>query len=140
MNDDVITKTLKQVLDILFLNNPIRSSWGFLFGVVLACFEPAFAPVIVDLLKVDFSEVPMIGWLALGLLVFNIPFSAKKEKVSLRKEEALELIAQGEKAGMSKLEVKQRFRNLVQACTDEIANNEELQNEVDRLRQQLKSD
>jgi hypothetical protein len=58
MNIDSITGAFTRAVDILFLNNPVRTSIGVVIGVVLWGFSPVFSPAIKELTNLDLSRVP----------------------------------------------------------------------------------
>ena len=68
MNMDEFTRLLTKAIEGLALRNPVRSSIGVVIGITLSGFSPVFSPFIQDLLKLDFSNVHPLTWVALGIL------------------------------------------------------------------------
>jgi hypothetical protein len=78
---DELTGNLSKALDFLFLKNPTRTSIGFILGIVLSGFSPAFAPLLLDLTSIDFSVVHPVAWIALGVIICNLRGSPFKENL-----------------------------------------------------------
>lgn len=137
MNDDTASKVISNALDSFLLKNPERSSAGVLLGIVLSSFAPAFTPLIQKTMEIDFSSVPIIGWVAFGILLFNMPtlFSGKY-KLSPEAENTIALIDEAEKKGMPRAEANQRRRLLILQYTRNLALNKEMETELKHLREQ----
>jgi hypothetical protein len=132
--DDIISKLLKQTLDFTLLNNPVRSSSGFLLGIVISSFYPSLSPLVEKLILIDFSSVPPIGWIALCILIFNIRLPNGKGKISPKAEEAFALIEEARRRGISDEEIKQRYRLLLQEYTSNVALNQQMAAEIEALK------
>jgi hypothetical protein len=122
MDKDLITRVFKQALDIFFLNNPFNTSMGILLGFILDGILPLYIPPL--------KPITLITWICLGVFLLNIKALLTKHKLSPSAERVLALIKEARKAGITDLEIKQRYRLMI----EKYANNVGLdQNEVKDL-------
>ena len=137
LNDDTITYYSKKVFDIVFLRNPYGTSMGFIFGGVLCAFVPLLNLWVGDSTNIDLAAVPEWGWFAFGVFIFNIRSWISHEKLPEDVERIINLIEKGRKAGVSKMEIKQKYRQLIQKYMQEISLNQETQKTVNQLQELL---
>jgi hypothetical protein len=136
-DSDFLTRLSKQVLDILLLSNPFRTSMGLLFGVILWGFMPAFSPVIKEVTRLDFSSVHPVAWVCFGVFTINLKALLFKRKIPRRAEETLALIEEARKAGISDLEIKQKYKFLIQKYADNVGLNQKTQKELEQVKRKL---
>jgi hypothetical protein len=131
MNADTITGVFIRTLDVLFLNNPVRTAIGVVVGVVLWGFSRAFSTMIEEVMGLDLSLVPWIAWLALGVLGVSLKGSPVKTRLPEDIEILFDLLEKAEKAGISKFEQRQHFRRILEKYTDNVALNQKRQKELE---------
>lgn len=119
-NYDDLTSYLKIATDILFVKNPISTSMGVLFGIVVHGLLGVLSPLFQSLELVRISAISVFHFIALGILGFNVPSYINRHKISPKIESAINLIEeQLSKGNISKLEAKQQYRSLItQAVSD----------------------
>jgi hypothetical protein len=138
INMDELTGNLSKALDFLFLKNPTRTSIGIVLGIVLSGFSPVFAPVLLDLTGFDVSAVHPVIWIALGVLICSLRGSPFKEKLPEDIEVAFDLLHKAEKAGISKDELKTRYKMITDKYIQNIGLNTRAQKELDDIKRLLK--
>jgi hypothetical protein len=135
---DELSSIASRGLDFLFLKNPTRTSIGILIGIMISGFSPAFNPVLLKLTNVDFSVVHTEAWLALGILMSSLRGSPVKEKLPEDIELVFDLLKKAERAGISKEELKNKYRIVAIKYIQNIGLNEESKKELDEIRSGLK--
>lgn len=91
---DTGTKILLQVINILFLYNVTGTSYGVLVGlIILGCQDliTTFFPI--------FGLIKWYGFIAIGILIFNIKPFVKKEYVDPKMEKQLRYVREVVKEG-----------------------------------------
>jgi len=137
---DSLTGIATKALDILFLNNPVRTSMGVLIGVVLWAFSPVFSPAFRRLAGLDFSKVPWIGWIAFGVLGVSLKSSPIKTRLPEDVEMLLDLLDKADEAGISKVEKRQHYRRILEKYADNVALNQKTQREIGEIEERLGDD
>jgi hypothetical protein len=134
---DELSAFASRAFDILFLKNPSRTSIGIILGIVLSGFSPAFSPVLFDLTTIDFSIVHPIAWVALGILFCNLRGSPFKETLPEDIEIAFNLLRKAEKEGISKEELKIRYKMIAIKYIQNIGLNNKAQKELDEIKRMI---
>jgi hypothetical protein len=137
MNMDEFTRLLTKAIEGLALRNPVRSSIGVVIGITLSGFSPVFSPFIQDLLKLDFSNVHPLAWVALGILGTSLRGTPIKPKLPEDVEVLFDIIDQADKAGLSKAEIKTKYQMILNKYIANIALNREMQNELAEVKKKL---
>jgi hypothetical protein len=137
MNIDDLSAFASRSLDFLFLKNPTRTSLGLIMGIVLSGFSPVFSPALLDIINFDFSVVHPVAWIALGILACNLRGSPFKEKLPEDIEVAFQLLQKAEEAGVSKDELKIRYKMIAVKYIQNIGLNAETQKELENLKKTL---
>ena len=135
MNGDFSSRLVRRALDILVFNHPFHTSMGILLGAVVGFFVPVFSPTLKEFTSLDFSLVPFPGWLLMGVLLSNLKPWIRPPTLSKEAEEALALIERAKQAGISDLEIKQKYKTLIQNYVDNVALNEETQKKLEELQE-----
>jgi len=138
LDSDLLTRLSKRVLDILLLSNPFRTSMGLLLGVILWGFMPVFSPAIKEATRLDFSSIHPVAWVCFGVFAVNLKALLFKRKIPKRAEETLALIEEARKAGITDLEIKQKYRLLIQKYTDNVGLNQKTQRELEEVKRKLR--
>lgn len=106
--------------DILFVKNPISTSMGTLFGVVLHGFFGLFSPWIQSLDFIKVSAITAFHFIAFGIFGFNIKNYLNRHKVSPKIEAAIILINDQKKKGLiSDAEVRLQYRKLISKVVED---------------------
>jgi hypothetical protein len=134
---DEFTRLLTKAIEGLALRNPVRSSIGVVIGITLSGFSPVFSPFIQDLLKLDFSNVHPLTWVALGILGTSLRGTPIKPKLPEDVEVLFDIIDQADKAGLSKAEIKTKYQMILNKYIANIALNREMQNELAEVKKKL---
>lgn len=138
--NDTLTKNLKKFLDYLFLFNPFVTTMGFMLGMIFGSFLPVFNPIILQKYGIDISQVPYIAWVLLGVFLLNAPSLFFRRKLPKEVEDIFILIERARRAGISDIEIKQKYRALIQTFSKNVVLNKELQQELKELKQQVEQD
>lgn len=135
LNTDILSKLANQILNVLLLNAPYDTSIGFLIGIVCDGFlQPLLEPAIMEFLGADFSAVKLVHWIALSILVMNVKNIFRKPRISPEAESAFALIREARKIGLSDLEMKQKYRYIVEKYASNIALNQKARQELELMR------
>jgi hypothetical protein len=140
MKKDSLTGLISRATDILFLRNPVRTAMGVIIGAILWGFSPVFSPMIKDLIKLDFSQVHPIAWIAVGILGISLKDSPIKTKLPEDIEMLFDILEKAEKAGISKEETRARFRMILEKYAANVALNQKTQKELEEVKKRLSGD
>jgi hypothetical protein len=103
-----------KVVNILLLKNPERTVLGVLVGIVFSFLSKLFSPAMREIKSVDLTVAPEIGWLAIGIVLLNLPtiFSnmIRPPKINEQIDSLTKLIEQG---NFSDAEKRKMYRDLV---------------------------
>lgn len=94
-----ITAFLKIATDILFVRNPVGTSMGILFGVLLQGTANVIAPIIELAWSIKLSVLRIYHYIAFGAFTFNIKQLGEKKRNIPDIEDALLLIDKLERQG-----------------------------------------
>lgn len=116
---DTATSVVKIATDILFVRNPIGTSMGTVFGIVLHGLVSLFTPLLQLIEAIKISSVSVFHFIALGIFGFNIKHLKNYHKVSPEIEEAITFIeVQQRKGNITKWDARQRYRELVSQAVE----------------------
>lgn len=119
-NLDAITSFIKRATDILFVKNPVSTSMGTLFGIILDGVVGVLSPFIAVFELIKSSSVTVFHYVAVGIFGFNLKGYINRHKVKPEIEEAIALIEKQLLSGrISKLEAKQQFRSLISQAVED---------------------
>ena len=125
-NIDDVTYYLKLATDILFVKNPVSTSMGTLFGVVLHGIFGLFSPLIQSFDVIKLSAITVFHFIAIGIFGFNIPSYLNRHKVSPKVEAAMRLIReQLNDQTISKVEARRQYRELISKVVEDAKVNDE---------------
>lgn len=96
---DTLTSTIKIATDILFVRNPVGTSLGVLFGVVLHGIMGLVSPLLESVQQVRISAIGIGHYIAVGIFSFNISGFLKSHEISPEIDQAIALIEQQVTAG-----------------------------------------
>ena len=113
---------------------------GVIIGVILWGFSPVFSPMIEDFTKLDFSIVHPAAWIALGILGTSLRGSPIKTKLPEDVEMLFDILEKAEKAGLSKVEVKAKYRMISEKYAANVALNQKTQKELEEVKKRLSGD
>ncbi len=128
--DKDIKYYLKKALDYLFLVSPAATSLGVILGITANSFLPVISPVIQKTTNMDFSMVPIWGWVGVGVFTCNVIAYPFRHKLSREVVQAMDII---DKANISQIDKKQAYRNLISKYVDNVGLNQETQKELEEL-------
>lgn len=112
---------VKQATDILFVKNPVGTSMGTFFGIVLHGLVSLISPALQSIETIRISSLSVFHYVAFGIFSFNIKNLAIYHKVSPEIEEALTFIeSQVQKGNISRIEARQRYRQLIDKAVENI--------------------
>lgn len=135
---DSITKLINQCINLVFLSNPFRTSMGIILGVTIKEFTPIFSELTTNTFNLDISKISVLGWMTLCVFIFNFKFLIQKNsKISPEAERTFNLIQEARRAGISDIEIKQKYRFIIQQYADNLALNQKMQKELNAIKQQL---
>lgn len=105
---------IKISTDILFVRNPIGTSMGTVFGVVIHGLVNLFSPALQSIEFIKISALSVFHYIAIGIFGFNFKHMKNYHKIKPEIEEALSFIEEQQRKGnITKLEARQRYRELV---------------------------
>lgn len=91
---DGITKLCSQAIDIIFISNPRRTSFGVLLGIVLK----GGTDIAMQVLDKQF-DTTYIFWISLGILLFHIPDSFLHHRIDEKLETEMYYLLEAQKHG-----------------------------------------
>lgn len=113
------SSVIKISTDILFVRNPIGTSMGTVFGVVMHGLVNLFSPALQSIDFIKISALSVFHYIAIGIFGFNIKHMKSYHKVKPEIEEALAFIEEQQRKGnITKLEARQRYRELVATAVE----------------------
>ena len=116
MNDfkEIASSNIKIATDILFVRNPIGTSMGTVFGIVIHGVVNLFAPALQSIELIKLSALNVFHFIALGVFGFNYRHMQTYHKVKPEIEETLRFIERQLKSGsITKLEAHQFYKELI---------------------------
>lgn len=133
-NADIITKSANQILNVLLLNSPYDTCIGFVIGIVFDGFlPPILEPITQNWLGIDLSTIGSIHWIAFSILVMNGKNIFRKSHISAEAEAAFALIKEARKIGLTDLEIKQKYRYIIEKYANNIALSKEAQEQIELM-------
>lgn len=115
MKKDKITLVMSRAINILFLYNALGTSYGVLLGVVILAFQDFIASYFPP-----FGLIDWYGFIALGVLLFNIKPMVTKKYLDPDIEKQLVYIRQMLKEGkLTRLEERAIWRNAINSIITE---------------------
>lgn len=113
-SEDRSNRLLLRAINILLLNNPERTVLGVLLGIVFSFLFKLFAPTLKTIKSIDVIGAPEVGWVALGIILLNLPTVLAKivrpPKINEQVDALTRLIEQG---NFSDAEKRRMYRDLV---------------------------
>ena len=117
---DNVTKILLKAINILFLYNVLGTSYGCLFGLLLLSLQKVFA-----LFIPSFGLIKWYGFIAFGVLVFNIPPIVKKKytdpKIETKLKYTREILKEG---NFGEKEKRTIWRDMIISVSRELSEDE----------------
>ncbi|MFA6899069.1 MAG: hypothetical protein WC256_02545 [Desulfurivibrionaceae bacterium] len=111
---DILSSSVKIATDILFVNNPVGTSMGVLFGVLLHGSSCIFSPLFETIKAINFAAINIFHYIAFGIFSFNIRNFYKKHKVAPEVIEAINFIEKQVVEGrITKTEAKLQYREII---------------------------
>jgi hypothetical protein len=134
-----LTKILGQALDMLLVNNPVRTSLGVVLGCSLEFLSRLFEPALRNFPYIDLAARPWWGWMVAGILVMHIPTLLMLFRQKTMGDEELDrAIALIERGNFAEPEKRRHFRELVTRATLNIGLTQKTQREVEKFERRIK--
>src|SRR5262245_42111116 len=102
ISNDLLTANIKRATDALLARNPVGTSQGLLFGVILYGLVSAFTPWLQSQIGTGVLNLSALGWwfyLAIGVLLFNLSQLFERKKLPPKIKEILDSIEEGKRNG-----------------------------------------
>ena len=120
---DRMSAALGLCLSLLFLKHPTRTCLSIAVGGFFSFLACVLAPWLRTVPHVDFSQVTLFHWLALGFIIGHAPllrdyFVSERSRLDENVYQALELIRAG---NFSAVERRRLYRQLIEKVTDGVA-------------------
>lgn len=132
---DAVTSSVKIATDILFVRNPVGTSMGAVFGVALHGIAGLFSPLLQTFEFIRISALSVFHYVAFGIFGFNIKRLKNYHKVSPEVEEAIRFIElQAKKGNITKLEARQKYRELIAKVVDNVRLDKEVRESISIVR------
>jgi hypothetical protein len=123
MNDfmEKASAMIKISTDILFVKNPVGSSMGVAFGVILHAAAGLFAPLLQSIESIKISSLSLFHYITLGVFVFNIRHFINIHKINPEIDEAIKFIeTQASKGNISKADAKLQYHALISKIVENV--------------------
>lgn len=118
---DDVTSFIKMATDILFVKNPVSTSMGVLFGIILHGAVSVLAPFFTAVEMIKNSTISIFHYLAVGIFSFNIKNYFNRHKIKPEIEETMNLIEQQVLSGkLTKIEARQQYRLLIAKAVENV--------------------
>lgn len=118
---DKVTYIAKIATDILFIKNPINTSMGAFFGIVLNGLLGLFDPFLKTINFIAISSLNLFHEMAIGIFLFNIKPFLNRNKINPEVENAINFIDEQMKAGrINKTEAQLRYRALISKMVENV--------------------
>lgn len=128
MNIEKASAILKRAIEILFVANPVSTSMGVLFGIVLESILELTKGGITKFTGIDPGSIGMWRYIVIGIFLFNVPSLLKRKRLDENIENAFAFVKSAEKEGrLNRIDSKQAYRNIVRHVLDGVALNAEIQ-------------
>ncbi|WP_148040305.1 hypothetical protein [Marichromatium sp. AB31] len=132
---DKASAIIKISTDILFVRNPVGTSMGVVFGIVLHAITSLFTPFLQSIEFIKLSALNILHYMALGVFGFNVKHFKNQHKINPEIEEAIKFIENQEaKGNISKLEAKLRYRELVSKVVENVQLDKSTKQAVEAIR------
>jgi len=119
---DKLSYTAKISTDLLFVRNPIATSMGVFFGVIVHGVVGLLAPFAEFANKVASSAINIAHYIAVGVFCFNLKGFLNKDKVPEQVTEGIEFIKQQETEGrITKTEARIKYRVLIDKYIENVS-------------------
>ena len=116
---DAATGSIKIATDVLFVRNPVGTSMGTVFGVLLHGLSELFSPFLNTIGLIKISSITVFHFIALGVFGFNVKHLYNAKNVSSEIEGTIRFIEQQVKKGnLTKVDAKQKYRELVSKAVE----------------------
>ncbi|HHQ4476161.1 hypothetical protein ACK34T_05985 [Aeromonas veronii] len=126
---DEVTSFIKMSTDILFVKNPVSTSMGVFFGIVLHGLISLLAPFFAIFEGIRSSTLTIFHFVALGVFGFNFPNYVNRHKIKPELEEAIALIERQVSEGkLTKADAKHQYRLLISKAVEDARGSEPQQN------------
>jgi hypothetical protein len=116
--------TIRALLDNLLLRNGKGTSLGFLYGILFSGIVKLFNPVLQKLKIIDVEKLAMYHFIALGIIIMNLPWLTKKPSFTPQIEDALDAIKLAKENGMNEAHVQLLYKRLVEMAIDNARENQ----------------
>ena len=129
---DKITAVIYKATDILFISNPIGTSVGVMFGIVLDGVTKIFTPFFKNDKYMSLPSVGMLFYMALGVFLLNIRQVFRRPQFDGSIEAALTLIRTARKEkNLTASETRMMYRTLFSKIIQEVSLTNEVQSKID---------
>ncbi len=131
---DKLTYFIKVATDILFVRNPVNTSMGVLFGVILHGIVSILSPTAKIVKSIKISALTIFHYIAIGVFSFNIKPFLSRHKINKSVEEAIAFIERQERERkITRLEAKQLYRKLISHVVENVQLDTSTASRVDKI-------
>lgn len=137
---DPFTAFIKKAIDILFIQNPIGTSFGVFLGMLINTLTKLFKPLLKTISLLDFNHIKEFEWVIIGVVIVNFPTLFTRPKFDQGIEGAFIFIREAKKSGkLSDTEIRQMYRNLYIKVLDKINLDESTNREMTQIEEIIKN-
>jgi len=133
------SKLSLKLINILLFKNPERTVLGVLLGFCFSFCARLFSPALKKIEYINIDNAPDWGWVALGLILINLPKVCSnicsKPKINEYIDEISELIEAG---NFSESEKRLIYRNLVSQCVKNVTLKNDFTQEFNSVQNSIK--
>lgn len=138
---NLITQAIARALGFVMTQHPLRTSLGVILGCALAFLTVIFEPALSKLAFLKLTDAPLIGWIAVGILVMHFPtllFLVRRKPIGTEAiDQVIEVI---ERSNFSDTEKRSQYRALVSRMSQRIALSKKTKGEVRAVENSIASD
>lgn len=126
---------IKISTDVLFVTNPVGTSMGVVFGIVLHGVANLFSPSLQTIELIKLSALNLLHYIALGIFGFNFRHFINRHKINPKIAEAIAFIEdQVSKGNISELDAKLRYRELISKVVENVQFDKNTKQAVEAMR------
>lgn len=125
MNDNV-TSIIKRSIDFIFLRNPLGTSMGVLFGIILYWLVMLFTPFLNSYKNINIQAIRIEFLIPLGIFLFNMKFFfGGDDKLDLEVERRLAQVRKSERNKLiTKAEARLQYTNIIRKYVESYSKEE----------------
>lgn len=122
-------------INALLLEHSFETAMGAIFGLIIREFGPVLFP---KAFPRELIDIAFFAWPLLGIFLFNIKHVLFPKKLFEDVDAAIDLTEKvSEQAGLSKLEKKQKYLQLLSTAYESLSSDSELKKEIEDVKKQI---